>query len=366
MSGCRDHASGNNASPADPPLDNPMGTDGFEFIEYTAEDTQQLATLFQQLGFKLTARHRSKHVELYSQGDTQFLINHEPDSFAQQFARKHGPSACAFAIRVKDAAFAYKRALSLGAKAFHNDPGPMELNIPAIQGIGGSILYLVDRYGKNSIYDVDFIAVDDNNSPETTSAIKKIDHLTHNVHQGRMDFWANFYIKLFNFRQIRYFDIKGLKTGLHSRAMVSPCGKIRIPINESTDGQSQIAEYLHEYHGEGIQHIALETDDIFSTVEQLVKNGIKFLHVPDTYYEMVSERLPGHNENVLRMQQDKILIDGSVGEDKKLLLQIFTENVIGPIFFEIIQRKGNDGFGEGNFQALFESIEREQIRRGVI
>ncbi|VAW71200.1 4-hydroxyphenylpyruvate dioxygenase [hydrothermal vent metagenome] len=346
-------------------IDNPMGTDGFEFIEYAAENTQQLTALFQKLGFKLTAHHRSKHVELYTQGDTHFLINHEPDSFAQQFARKHGPCVCAFALRVRDAAFAYERALSLGAKAFHGEPGPMELNIPAIQGIGGSVLYLVDRYGENSIYDVDFVALQDN-SPEVNPAIKKIDHLTHNVHQGRMDYWADFYINLFNFRQIRYFDIKGLKTGLHSRALVSPCGKIRIPINESSDNQSQIAEYLRQYHGEGVQHIALETEDIYATVEQFAKNGIRFLPVPDTYYEMIADRLPGHNEDVMRMQQDKILIDGTVDEDSKLLLQIFTENVIGPVFFEIIQRKGNEGFGEGNFQALFESIELEQIKRGVL
>ena len=363
MSACFDSSNPRN-------IDNPMGTDGFEFIEYTAENTQFLVKLFIKLGFKLSARHRSKHVELYTQGDTHFVINHEKDSFAQSFARLHGPSACAFAIRVNDAAYAYERAISLGAKPVISDIGPMELNIPIIEGIGGSQLYLVDRYKDNSIYDVDFIPVATNTSkeklPELGAGIKRIDHITHNVHQGRMDYWANFYEKLFNFKEIRYFDIKGVKTGLHSRAMVSPCGKIRIPINESTDKQSQIEEYLHAYHGEGIQHIALETDNIYQTVETLRNNGIKFLDVPDTYYEMIQQRLPGHHEDLQRMKDNKILIDGSADNESKLLLQIFTENEIGPIFFEIIQRKGNDGFGEGNFQALFESIERDQINRGVI
>ncbi len=346
-------------------LDNPMQTDGFEFVEYTSEKPSELARLFKQMGFKCTARHRSKTVELYQQGDTQFILNHEPGSFAQSFARKHGPSACAFAIRVADAPAALERAISLGAKPVKPAAGPMELNIPAIQGIGGSLLYLVDRYGPHSIYDVDFIPVTDEDST-SSAGIKRIDHLTHNVHRGHMDDWAGFYQRLFNFREIRYFNIQGSRTGLHSRAMVSPCGKIRIPINESSDRQSQIEEYLREYHGEGIQHIALETDNIYTTVEQLRNNGIRFLDVPDTYYEMIADRLPDHHEDIRRMQQDKILIDGRSDDKTGLLLQIFTENVIGPIFFEIIQRKGNEGFGEGNFQALFESIERDQIRRGVI
>lgn len=345
--------------------DNPMGTDGFEFIEYTAENTQLLSDLFRKMGFRLKARHRSKHVELFQQGDTNFIINHEPDSFAQSFARLHGPSVCAFGIRVSDASITLEHAIKLGAKPYHQPTRPMELSLPAIRGVGDSLLYLIDRYGDRNIYDVDFVEID---APDPTPelGIQYVDHITHNVHRGRMDEWAKFYETLFNFREIRYFNIKGIKTGLKSRAMVSPCGKIRIPINESTDDKSQIEEYLHAYHGEGIQHIALVTDNIYTTVETLKSNGIKFLSVPDSYYELVNQRLPGHSENIKRMQKNGILIDGSVDEGENLLLQIFTENAIGPIFFEVIQRKGNQGFGEGNFQALFESMELDQIRRGTL
>lgn len=344
---------------------NPMGTDGFEFIEYTAPDTRLLSSLFHNMGFQLVARHRSKQVDLYQQGDTHFILNHEANSFAQSFSGLHGPSVCAFAIRVKNAAKAYQRALELGAEPFHATVGSMELNLPAIRGVGGSLIYMIDRYDEQTIYDVDFVPIKNTDSTKDVGIVS-IDHITHNVHRGCMDEWADFYQKLFSFREIRYFNIKGLKTGLKSRAMVSPCGKIRIPINESNDKHSQIEEFLQAYHGEGIQHIALETQNIYATVEKLRANGIHFLSVPDTYYEMISSRLPGHHENIQRMQEDGILVDGSVDESEKLLLQIFTENVIGPIFFEIIQRKGNEGFGEGNFQALFESIELDQMRRGVL
>jgi len=354
-------------------LDNPMGTDGFEFVEYTAPDPQQLGALFEQMGFTAVARHRSKDVILYRQGRVNFIVNREPDSFAQSFARVHGPSACAFAIRVKDAAHAYKRALELGAKPFQGKVGPMELNIPAIRGIGDSLIYLVDRYPGNggdlSIYDVDFKPIDGVPQHPAGAGLIEIDHLTHNVYVGRMDVWAQFYEKLFNFREIRYFDIQGKKTGLTSRALTSPCGKLRIPINEPSDTKSQIQEYLDAYHGEGIQHIALSSADIFETVETLRKREVRFLDTPDTYYERVDARVKDHGEDLARMKKNKILLDGE-GVDKDhhedKLLQIFTETVIGPIFFEIIQRKGNQGFGEGNFRALFESIEADQIARGVV
>jgi 4-hydroxyphenylpyruvate dioxygenase len=381
------------------PRANPMGTDGFEFIEYTAPDTRALAVLFESMAFAAVARHRSKDVTLYRQGDINFIVNHEPHSFAQSFARVHGPSVCAFAIRVKDARYAYKRALELGAKAHHAEVGPMELNIPAIKGIGGSLIYLVDRYGDQSIYDVDFVATDSlkpariegKQVPEGTrpapaeamhglpsgcslerdrrrelcqeAGLTAIDHITHNVHRGRMDHWAQFYERLFGFREIRYFDIHGEKTGLRSRALVSPCGKIRIPVNEATDEKSQVEEYLQAYHGEGIQHIALATADIYGTVEALTKMGVKFMRTPHAYYEALEHRIPGHREDVERLERNMILIDG---EPDRLLLQIFTETVIGPIFFEIIQREGNEGFGEGNFRALFEAIERDQMARGVL
>jgi 4-hydroxyphenylpyruvate dioxygenase len=354
-------------------LDNPMGTDGFEFVEYTAPDPQQLGALFEQMGFTAVARHRSKDVILYRQGRVNFIVNREPDSFAQSFARVHGPSACAFAIRVKDAAHAYKRALELGAKPFQGKVGPMELNIPAIRGIGDSLIYLVDRYPGNggdlSIYDVDFKPIDGVPQHPAGAGLIEIDHLTHNVYVGRMDVWAQFYEKLFNFREIRYFDIQGKKTGLTSRALTSPCGKLRIPINEPSDTKSQIQEYLDAYHGEGIQHIALSSADIFETVETLRKREVRFLDTPDAYYERVDARVKDHGEDLARMKKNKILLDGE-GVDKDhhedKLLQIFTETVIGPIFFEIIQRKGNQGFGEGNFRALFESIEADQIARGVV
>jgi len=347
--------------------DNPMGTQGFEFVEYTAEDPAALDGLFRQMGFRAVARHRSKAVTLYRQNGIPFIVNAEPDSFARRFARAHGPSVCAIAFRVADAGRAFARALELGAEPFQGRVGPMELNIPAIRGIGDSLIYLVDRAEHPSIYDVDFVPVAgaEENAPDL--GLSEIDHLTHNVFQGRMDLWAEFYERLFNFREVRYFDIEGRLTGLRSRAMTSPCGRIRIPINESADGRSQIAEYLQAYRGEGIQHIALSTDDIYATVEALRARGLALMPAPpDAYYDGLAERVPGHGEDVARLRRDGILIDGAPTEGGGLLLQIFTATVIGPIFFEIIQRKGNDGFGEGNFQALFEAMEEDQIRRGVL
>jgi 4-hydroxyphenylpyruvate dioxygenase len=351
------------------PWSNPMGTDGFEFVEYTAPDAKALGQLFETLGFRAVARHRAKDVTLYRQGDVNFIINAEPDSFGQAFARVHGPSACAMAFRVRDAAAAFNRAVALGARPVPGKTGPMELNIPAIEGIGGSLIYLVDRYGeRGSIYDVDFVGVEGALAPLPTpkgAGFSYIDHLTHNVHRGRMDVWAQFYERFFEFREIRYFDIEGKLTGLKSRAMTSPCGKIRIPINESADDKSQIEEYLKAYRGEGIQHIALGTEDIYATVENLTRRGVKFMAPPPAaYYDNLEKRLGGHGEDVTRMKANGILLDGAPGGG--LLLQLFTQTVIGPIFFEIIQRKGDEGFGEGNFRALFESIEQDQIARGVL
>ena len=345
--------------------ENPMGTDGFEFVEYAAPDPAALDTLFRNMGFVAVARHRSKDVTLYRQGGVNFILNAEADSFAQAFARIHGPSVCAMAFRVSDSAAAMERAKSLGAKPCQGPLGPMELNIPAIHGIGDSLIYLVDRYGERSIYDVDFVPVEGVEAEPRGVGLFEIDHLTHNVHQGRMNEWAEFYERLFNFREIRFFDIKGKVSGLRSRAMTSPCGKIRIPINESSDDRSQIEEYLAAYNGEGIQHIALSSHDIHASVEAMSTKGIPFLTVPATYYEMLEERLPGHGEDLARLEKHHLLIDGNTA-DGRLLLQLFTETVIGPIFFELIQRKGEEGFGEGNFQALFEAMERDQIARGAL
>jgi 4-hydroxyphenylpyruvate dioxygenase len=343
-----------------------MGTDGFEFIEYAAPDPAALGALFEQMGFTAVARHRSKNVLLYRQGGINFIINAEPDSFAQSFARVHGPCICAIAFRVKDAAYAYRRAVELGAWGVPGQAGPMELNIPAIKGIGDSLIYLVDRYGPSlSIYDVDFVPLPGVEQSPKGAGLTAIDHLTHNVHRGRMAEWAGFYERLFNFREIRYFDIEGKLTGLKSKAMTSPDGKIRIPINESSDDKSQIQEYLVAYHGEGIQHVALGTDDIHRTVETLAARKVAFQATPRAYYDAIDTRLPGHGEDRERLTRNQILIDGAP-QKGEILLQIFTKTVIGPIFFEIIQRKGNEGFGEGNFQALFEAIERDQISRGVL
>ena len=343
---------------------NPMRTDGFEFVEYAAPDPELLRRLFESMGLPAVARHRSKNVTLHSQGDINFIINAEHDSFAQAFARAHGPCACAMAFRVADARFAYSRALELGAKPGPATAGPMELNIPSIEGIGGSLIYLVDRYGDRTIYDVDFVPTATAAPGAAGTGLTRIDHLTHNVRRGNMNLWAGFYEKLFNFREIRYFSIEGRETGLFSRALTSPCGKIRIPINESQDDKSQIEEYLNEYKGEGIQHIALATDDIYSSVDALRTRGVEFQDTPAVYYDAVDSRVAGHRESLSELRSRRILIDGNAASG--ILLQIFTKNAIGPIFFEIIQRKGNDGFGEGNFQALFESIELDQKRRGVI
>ena len=349
--------------------DNPLGTNGFEFIEYAAPDPAALGALFESMGFVAVARHRSKEVLLYRQGDINFIVNAEPDSFAQSFARVHGPCICAIAFRVADAAVAYRRAVELGAWGVPAQTGPMELNIPAIKGIGDSLIYLVDRYKGNgtgiSIYDIDFVPIPGVDQNPAGAGLIDIDHLTHNVYRGRMDEWSDFYARLFNFREIRYFDIEGKLTGLKSRAMTSPCGKIRIPINESSDDKSQIQEYLSAYHGEGIQHVALGAGDIYATVEALRGRGVKFQETLDTYYDALPARLPGHREDTERLRRNHILLDGAPAENE-MLLQIFTTTVIGPIFFEIIQRKGNQGFGEGNFRALFESIEQDKIRRGVI
>ena len=350
-------------------LENPMGTDGFEFVEYAAPDPELLRDLFTKMGFPAVARHKRKNVTLHRQGDINFIINAEPGSFAEKFAKEHGPCACAMAFRVKDAKFAHDRAMSLGATDVIRDVAPGEIDFPAIEGIGGSILYLVDRYGdKGSIYDVDFefFPEAEEKMAAADSRLTYLDHLTHNVNRGRMNHWAEFYERLFNFREIRYFDIEGKVTGLFSKAMTSPDGKIRIPLNESQDDKSQIEEFLREYKGEGIQHIALGSDDIYSTVDILRDRGIPFQDTPVTYYELVDDRVKGHGEPTAELEKRRILIDGAPTEGQGLLLQIFTQNVIGPIFFEIIQRKGNEGFGEGNFKALFESIELDQIRRGVV
>jgi 4-hydroxyphenylpyruvate dioxygenase len=356
-------------SPAGEPWTNPLGTDGFEFVEYTAPDTRDLGRLFEAMGFARIAQHRSKDVSLYRQGRINFIVNAEPNSLAQRFARAHGPSVCAMAFRVKDAARALRDAVAAGATEVKGAVGPMELNIPAIEGVGGSLIYLVDRQTGPSIYDIDFVMQAGAEPSPAGAGLLEIDHLTHNVGKGRMDYFHDFYHRVFNFHEHQYFDITGEYTGLTSRALSSPCGKIRIPINESkyeggSDQVDQIQEFIQQYRGEGIQHVALRTDDIFATWDRLHANGVKFMTPPPpTYYEMLEERVPGHGVDLDALQRRGILLDGA---KNRFLLQIFTETLIGPIFFEIIERRGDDGFGQGNFRALFVSMERDQLRRGVL
>lgn len=349
--------------------ENPMGLNGFEFVEFTAPEPDTLVDLFKTLGFSLVARHRSKHADLYRQGTINFIINHERQSDAYYFAEEHGPSACGMAFRVQDAHYAYARALKLGAQPVEIPTGPMELRLPAIKGIGGAPLYLIDRYEPgSSIYDIDFHYLDGVDHHPPGCGLHTIDHLTHNVYRGRMEFWAGFYERIFNFREIRFFDIKGEQTGLLSKAMTAPDNKIRIPLNEEATQGGQIEEFLMEYNGEGIQHIALACDNLLDIWDRLKANGVRFMTPPpDTYYEMLDERLPGHGEPVDELQRRGILVDGSTDhQPPRLLLQIFSDKMIGPLFFEFIQRKGDEGFGEGNFKALFDSIERDQINRGAL
>ena len=351
-------------------FDNPMGLDGFEFVEFAAPDPAVLETAFKLLGFTEVARHRSKDVRLWRQGDINFIINNEPRSKAWYFAREHGPCACGMAFRVRDAHLAYNHALDKGAEPVDIPTGPMELRLPAIKGIGGATVYLIDRYEDgSSIYDIDFNFIDGVERHPKGCGFQVIDHLTHNVYRGRMEYWAKYYEELFNFREIRYFDIKGEYTGLLSKAMTAPDGKIRIPLNEeASKGTGQIEEYLMEFNGEGIQHIAFSCDDLYACWDALKESGIEFMTAPpDAYYEMLEERLPGHGEPVEEMQSRGILLDGTTdGGEPRLLLQIFSANMIGPTFFEFIQRKQDEGFGEGNFKALFESIERDQVARGIV
>jgi len=340
---------------------NPCGLDGFAFLEFSGPDKKRLQQQFSDMGFQEVTTHKEQDITLYQQGEIQFIVNAATNCQAAVHAATHGPGACAMGFKVHNAKAAFDHAMLHGATAF-DDCKHAHHDLPAIQAIGGSVIYFVDEQHQP-------FSQQWNN--KSSPAIKGnglilIDHLTHNVFRGNMDKWARFYESIFNFQEIRYFNIKGKMTGLISRALGSPCGKIKIPLNESKDDLSQIEEFLHEYRGEGIQHIALTTDNIYKTVHTLREQGVKFLDVPDTYYELLDTRLPWHQEPLNQLNAEKILIDGEQDPKAGLLLQIFTENIFGPVFFEIIQRKGNQGFGEGNFQALFEAIERDQVRRGTL
>ena len=349
---------------------NPMGLCGFEFIEFASNTPGVLEPVFEMSGFTKVAIHRSKNVHLYRQGKINLLINYEPSSNAYYFAQEHGPSACGMAFRVKDSQKAYARALALGAQPLDTAVGPMELRLPAIKGIGGAPLYLIDRFEEgSSIYDIDFNFIEDVDRNPKGCGFNVIDHLTHNVYRGRMQYWADFYERLFNFREIRFFDIKGEYTGLTSKALTAPDGLIRIPLNEEASKETgQIEEFLMKYNGEGIQHIAFSCDNLIECWDKLKALDMPFMSAPPaTYYSMLEDRLPNHGEPVKELQSRGILLDGNTEDgDPRLLLQIFSDTLIGPVFFEFIQRKKDNGFGEGNFKALFESIERDQVERGIV
>lgn len=345
---------------------NPAGTEGFEFLEFTTLDSPKLIAQFESLGFKQVAKHQYYPIFLYQQNQIRFILNLLPNSLANHFAGLHGASVCAMGFKVKNAKLAYEHALNQGAKPYLPTNEQTPYNIPAIYGVGNSLIYFVDYQSDVPNYANSFTQLPANPDAIKGCGLNYIDHVTHNLHRGNMEQWADFYTNIFNFREIRYFDIEGKLTGLKSKAMTSPCGQIRIPLNESSDDKSQIEEFLKDFNGEGIQHIALGAGDIYKTVPALQANGIEFLDTPDTYYELIDKRLPQHSEPVEILKQYRILIDGQTENEKKLLLQIFTKNMLGPVFFEIIQRKGDEGFGEGNFRALFESIELDQIRRGVL
>ncbi|MBN9082816.1 MAG: 4-hydroxyphenylpyruvate dioxygenase [Rhizobiales bacterium 62-17] len=358
-----------NAPPAAISAENPAGTDGFEFVEFAHPEPEKLETLFARMGYAAVAKHKTKNITVWRQGDINYVINAEPGSHAMKFAGEHGPCASAMAWRVVDAKHAFDHAVKQGATPYEGQD--KALDVPAIVGIGGSLLYFIEKYGaKGSAYEAEFDWLGARDPRPTGVGFYYLDHLTHNVFRGNMDTWWDFYREKFGFKQIHYFDIDGRITGLVSRAITSPCGKIRIPLNESKDETSQIVEFLKKYKGEGIQHIAVGTDGIYDATDKLADNGLKFMPgPPDTYYEKSHDRVHGHDEPMDRMKKHGILIDGEGvvdGGTTRILLQIFSKTVIGPIFFEFIQRKGDEGFGEGNFRALFESIEEDQIRRGVL
>lgn len=346
------------------PHENPLGVEGFEFVEFAAPDPQALHDLFIRMGFTAIGRHRSRDVVFYRQGGVNFLLNREPGSFASAFAGLHGPCCTGFALRVADRHAAFGSSVSRGARAM-NDIAGSAMDCPKIEGVGGSIVYLVDGR-EGSPFNAEYVRLEGADVNPAGFGLVHVDHLTHNVFEGHMDEWADYYQRLFGFYEARYFNIRGQQTGLRSRAMTAPDGRISIPINESSEAASQINEFLQQYRGEGIQHIALYTNDIYATVEEMRAAGMEFLDTPDTYYEILEQRIPGHGEDVPRMRKNRILLDADPETGRKQLLQIFTGTCIGPIFFEIIKRKGNTGFGEGNFQALFDSIELDQMRRGVL
>lgn len=334
---------------------------GLSFLEFSGSHPELLTRLFEQMGLKRGGGSDQKNMSLYFQDDIRFISNPGNGGNAEIFRSVHGRGACAMGFKVANGAQAYEQALQLGAEPAEQTDYP----IPAIKGVGNSLIYLVDQQAENALFSMLAFTRPESNAVGET-CLQRVDHLTHNLNIGGVEKMSQFYEKIFGFKRIRSFHIEGKKTGLFSQVVASRCGRVIIPLNETKDDQSQIAEFIRDYNGEGIQHIALTSTDIFTTLDKLSANGILFQDTPDTYYERINDRLPGHGENVMALKKSKILIDGGEAQGGGFLLQIFTKNSIGPIFFEYIQRKGNKGFGEGNFQALFDSIELDQERRGVL
>ena len=348
----------------DEKLANPLGLNGVEFVEYAGSDAAHFEKLFKSWGFTEIGQVEGKKIKLFRQNDINFILNTEPGTFSAHFAKSHGPSVSSTGFRVGDAKFAFETAVARGAKAYKgSDAEKGATPFPAIYGIGDSLVYFMDAANTKKLYSDIFKVKPENANPKGVG-FSIVDHFTNNVPVGEMDKWCDFYRDVFNFRETLYFDIRGKSTSLLSKVMRSPCGKFAVPINEPGDKKSQIQEYLDEYKGSGIQHIALLTTDIVGTLENLKASKLEFLSAPpETYYKMLKERLPMVTEDIERLKTNAVLVDG---DHEGYLLQIFSKNIIGPIFFEVIERKGHDGFGNGNFQALFDAIEADQRERGYL
>jgi 4-hydroxyphenylpyruvate dioxygenase len=339
---------------------NPLGLLGIEFTEFASPDTDFMHKVFIDFGFSLLKKAKERDVLYYKQNDINFLLNRERNGFSAVFAKSHGPAICSMGWRVEDAQFAFDTAVARGAKPASEKDHPY----PAIYGIGDSLIYFIDTFGAdNNIYATDFVDLDEPVVVQEKGFIE-VDHLTNNVYKGTMEFWSNFYKNIFGFTEVRYFDISGAQTALVSYALRSPDGSFCIPINEGKgNDKNQIDEYLQEYNGPGVQHLAFRSRDIVASLDAMEGTAIETLDIIPEYYDTIFEKLPQVTEDRERIKHHQILVDG---DESGYLLQIFTKNLFGPIFIEIIQRKNNLGFGEGNFKALFESIERDQMRRGVL
>lgn len=344
------------------PFENPIGLNGFSFLEFAAPNPADLTVVLERFGFRHKAQDNSRTVALYTQGGINLIINNKLESCAATLGRRHGPLVSAMGWRVRDAEFAFWESVRRGAKPFENTEAG--LGIPAIYGIGDSLIYFVDDEGAEKLYSRFFIANPDY-VEDTAASLQFIDHLDHIVRIGRMKYWAAFYEKVFNFRQIDYYNIEAKVTGLVFTAMGSPCGKMAIPIGESAKGRSFVKEYLEKFQGEGVNHVAFHTDNLCEAVEYMHARGQKFLPISEKYYKTVNERVPGHREDVERLKKNGILIDG---DTEGYLLQIFTikEPTLDPLFFEFITRRSFQGFGEGNVTTLFEALETDQFRRGYL